>query len=118
MNDRVEELKKLQAAGASQGAANTNYHEWSDILKELGQVGVESTGNVQSDKALLKQLKEFAAEEMAKMQEQKATEQKKSNTEQPQKMVNTDSEQRVKANVTNGVSQEAMANYLKYFHTL
>ena len=40
----IEELEQLKAAAASQGTTVPNYSEWSQIMQELNELGVETTG--------------------------------------------------------------------------
>ena len=110
-----DELKKAQAAAQAQGASIPNYNEWAQIMKELSEAGVESTGSYSGDKAKLKEI-ETAVEEFIKdVQVEQIAQQRK---QQVKETSETDSEQTIKANVANATSSEIMANYMKYFHLM
>ncbi|CCY24507.1 MAG: hypothetical protein KIC80_09010 [Brachyspira sp.] len=113
-----DELKKAQAAAQAQGASIPNYNEWAQIMKELSEAGVESTGSYSGDKAKLKEI-ETAVEEFIKdVQVEQIAQQRKQETQQVKETSETDSEQTIKANVANATSSEIMANYMKYFHLM
>ena len=48
-----DELKKAQAAAQAQGTTITDYNEWSDILSQFQDNGIQSTGSYTGDKALM-----------------------------------------------------------------
>ena len=52
-----DELKKAQAAAQAQGSTITNYSEWSEILGEFQENGIQSTGSYSGDKALREEIK-------------------------------------------------------------
>ena len=41
----IEDLEELRAAAAAQGTSVTNYNEWYQIMQQLEELGVESTGS-------------------------------------------------------------------------
>ena len=110
-----DELKKAQAAAQAQGASIPNYNEWAQIMKELSEAGVESTGSYSGDKA---KLKEIETEFIKDVQVEQIAQQRKQETQQVKETSETDSEQTIKANVANATSSEIMANYMKYFHLM
>ena len=103
-----DELRKAQAAAQAQGASVPNYNEWAQVLKELTEAGVESTGSYAGD------VEEFISD----IQTEQIAEQRRQETQQVKKTSETDSEQTVKANVANATSSEIMANYMKYYHLM
>ena len=48
----IEDLEQMRAAAAAQGTTIPNYNEWSQILSDLEEAGVQSTGSFSGDKAL------------------------------------------------------------------
>lgn len=117
-----DELKKAQAAAQAQGTSIVNYNEWSNIMKELQEGGIESTGSYAGDKAKLEEVKAAVAEYVAELQSQEKLQQvnqpQNKETEKVQEATATDKEQTVKANVANATSSEIMANYMKFYHLL
>lgn len=65
-----DELKKAQAAAQAQGSTITNYSEWSEILGEFQENGIQSTGSYSGDKALREEIKAAVAEYASQVQEQ------------------------------------------------
>ena len=102
-----DELKKAQAAAQAQGASVPNYNEWAQILKDLNEAGVESTGSYAGDKAKLKEIETAVENFIQEVQ-----------TQQVKETSESDSEQTVKANVANATSSMIMADYMKYYHLL
>ena len=41
----IDDLEEVRAAAAAQGASVTNYNEWYQIMQQLEELGVESTGS-------------------------------------------------------------------------
>ena len=114
----IEDLEQLKAQAASQGASVPNYNEWSGILSDFEELGVQSTGSYEGDLALHTQMR-MEAEQMAEqMQVEQAKETQQTQQTQPQEMVSTDKDQALKATVANGVSSDIMANYMKVFHMI
>lgn len=116
-----DELKKAQAAAQAQGSSITNYNEWSEILGEFQENGIQSTGSYSGDKALREEMKAVVAEYAAQLQEQEKIQQNaptNKETEKIQKTAETDSQQELKATVANATSSQIMADYMKYYHML
>lgn len=113
-----DELRKAQAAAQAQGASVPNYNEWAQVLKELNEAGVESTGSYAGDRARLKEIETAVQEFITDIQTEQLAEQRRQETQQVKKTSETDSEQTVKANVANATSSEIMANYMKYYHLM
>ena len=51
-----DDLRKAQAAAQAQGTSITNYNEWAEIMKNLSEAGVESTGSYAGDKAKMQEI--------------------------------------------------------------
>lgn len=116
-----EELRKAQAAAQAQGAAVTNYAEWSQILKDFAENGIESTGSFSGDKAKMQEVQNAVKEYVAELQQQEKIQQntpKNKETEKVQEATQTDKEQNMKATVANATSSQIMADYMKYYHLL
>jgi len=121
MADRInsiEDLEEVRAAAAAQGTTVPNYNEWNQIMLELDQLGIESTGSYSGDKARLREVEQAVDEYIKQAQvEQVAIESKKEN-QQVRDLPEKDSEQTVKANVANATSSQLMADYMKIYHLL
>lgn len=114
----IEDLEELKAAAAAQGTTVPNYNEWNQILSELDELGVASTGSYEGDKAKMQQVQQAVEDYIREAQiEQTATENKKENN-QVKSLPESDSEQTVKANVANATSSQLIADYMKIFHLL
>lgn len=116
-----DELKKAQAAAQAQGTTITDYNEWSDILSQFQDNGIQSTGSYSGDKALMEEIKAQMAELVQQMQEQEAVQQNtptNNDTEKVQKSAETDKQQELKATVANATSSQIMSDYMKYYHML
>ena len=113
-----DELKKAQAAAQAQGASVPNYNEWAQILKDLNEAGVESTGSYAGDKAKLKEIETAVENFIQEVQTEQIEKKKKKETQQVKETSESDSEQTVKANVANATSSMIMADYMKYYHLL
>ncbi|MBO6087191.1 hypothetical protein J6P92_02460 [bacterium] len=118
----VEELEKAQAAAQAQGTSVTNYAEWGDILKQMEEYGIDSTGSYQGDVAKMKEIEEAVAEYIAEQQVQQVAQQNNTPENNPNEKVEevskTDKEQELKSTVANGTSQQLMADYMKFYHML
>lgn len=113
----TDELNKAQAAAQAQGTSVANYSEWSQVLKELDEAGIKSTGSFSGDKAKLQEVESAIKEYVAKVQKEQATQQQ----QQPHKVeesAKNDSEQQIKATVVNATSSMIMADYMKYYHLM
>lgn len=116
-----DELKKAQAAAQAQGTTITDYNEWSDILSQFQDNGIQSTGSYTGDKALMEEIKAQMAELAQQLQEQETVQQNtptNNNTEKIKKAVDTDSQQELKATMANATSSQIMSDYMKYYHML
>ena len=116
-----DELKKAQAAAQAQGTTITDYNEWSDILSQFQDNGIQSTGSYSGDKALMEEIKAQMAELAQQLQEQEAVQQNtptNNDTEKVQKTADTDSQQELKATMANATSSQIMSDYMKYYHML
>ena len=114
----IEDLEEVKAAAAAQGATVPNYNEWYQIMQQLEELGVESTGSYAGDKAKIEEVQQAVEDYIREAQiEQAATESRKEN-QQVKEVSETDSEQTVKANVANATSSQLMADYMKIYHLL
>lgn len=114
-----DELKKAQAAAQAQGTTITDYNEWSDILSQFQDNGIQSTGSYTGDKALMEEIKAQMAELAQQLQEQETVQQNtptNNDTEKIKKAVDTDSQQELKATMANATSSQIMSDYMKYYH--
>lgn len=116
-----DELKKAQAAAQAQGTSITNYNEWSSILKEFSENGIESTGSYAGDKAKMQEVQQAVEQYVTELQQQEKIQQNSPDnkeTEKVQKSSETDRNQEMKATVANATSSQIMADYMKYYHML
>ncbi len=116
-----DELKKAQAAAQAQGTTITNYSEWSEILSQFQDNGIQSTGSYTGDKALMEEIKAQMAELAQELQEKEAVQNnmpENNQTEKVQKSAETDKQQELKATVANATSSQIMSDYMKYYHML
>lgn len=116
-----DELKKAQAAAQAQGTTITDYNEWSDILSQFQDNGIQSTGSYTGDKALMEEIKAQMEELAQQLQEQETVQQNtptNNDTEKIKKAVDTDSQQELKATMANATSSQIMSDYMKYYHML
>ncbi len=116
-----DELKKAQAAAQAQGTSITNYDEWSDILSQFQENGIQSTGSYAGDKALMQDIQaqmEVIAEQLQEQEKIQQNTPENKDTEKVQKTADTDSQQELKATVANATSSQIMADYMKYYHML
>lgn len=120
--ESVEELEKAQAAAQAQGTSVTNYNEWGDILKQMEEYGIESTGSYKGDVAKMKEVQEAVEQYIAEQQVQQVAQQNNNPRNNPnekvQEVSKTDKEQELKATVANGTSSQLIADYMKYYHML
>lgn len=114
----IEDLEQVRASAASQGVMMPNYNEWSQIMTELNEYGVETTGSYEGDRAKLKEVEQAVDDYIKQAQiEQVAIETKKED-QRVKELPEKDSEQTVKANVANATSSQLMADYMKIYHLL
>ena len=116
-----DELKKAQAAAQAQGTTITDYNEWSEILRQFQDNGIQSTGSYTGDKALMENIQAQMAELAQELQEQEAIQRnlpENNQTEKVQKSAETDKQQELKATVANATSSQIMSDYMKYYHML
>ena len=114
----IEDLEQLKAAAAAQGTTVPNYNEWSQILSDLEEAGIQSTGSFSGDKALRDEIQRTVEQYIEQTKAEQAQQQQQTQTEQPEKISKTDNEQAIKATVANAVSSSIMADYMKYYHML
>lgn len=114
----IDELEQMRAAAATQGATVPNYNEWSQIMADLEEAGVNSTGSYQGDKALHSQIIDTVEQHIQQQQIEQAQKQQEIQTEQPKNISETDNEQALKATVANATSSVILSDYMKYYHML
>lgn len=113
-----DDLRKAQAAAQAQGVQVPNYNEWQQILKDLSEAGVESTGSYSGDKAKLKEI-EIAVDNFIKeVQTEQIAQERQKETKQVKETSESDKDQSIKATVANATSSMIMADYMKYYHLL
>lgn len=113
-----DELKKAQAAAQAQGASIPNYNEWAQILKDLNEAGVESTGSYAGDKAKLKEIETAVDNFIKEAQAEQIAQERQKETQQVKETSESDKDQEIKATVANATSSMIMADYMKYYHLL
>ncbi len=113
-----DELKKAQAAAQAQGASIPNYNEWAQILKDLNEAGVESTGSYAGDKAKLKEIETAVENFIKEVQTEQIAQERQKETKQVKETSESDKDQQIKATVANATSSMIMADYMKYYHLL
>lgn len=121
MADRInsiEDLEQLKAAAAAQGTTVPNYNEWSQILSDLEEAGVKSTGSFSGDKALRDEIERTVEQFIQDSKVEESKKQQQTQDEQPKKNAETDNEQALKATVANATSSTIMSDYMKYYHML
>lgn len=114
----IEDLEQMKAAAAAQGTTMPNYNEWSQILKDLEEAGVQSTGSFSGDKALRNEIERTVEQYIEQTKIEQAEKQQQTKEEQPKKISETDNEQALKATVANATSSTIMSDYMKYYHML
>ena len=116
-----DELQKAQASAQAQGTSVTNYNEWSEILKNFEEYGIESTGSYSGDVARMEEVKQAMEEYVAELEVQKTAQQntpQNNDAEKLQESTKVDREQEMKATVANATSSQILADYMKYYHLL
>ena len=73
----LEELERAQAAAQAQGTTVVNYNEWNQILKDLEEAGVKSTGDFNSDKAKVEEIKATVQEYIDNLKTEQGQQQQK-----------------------------------------
>lgn len=114
----IEELEQLKAAAVAQGTTVPNYSEWSQIMQELNELGVETTGTYEGDKARMQEVQQAVEDYIREMQVEQAAEEARKDEQKVKALPETDSEQTVKANVANATSSQLIADYMKIYHLL
>ena len=114
----IEDLEQVRASAASQGVVMPNYNEWNQIMTELNDYGVESTGSYEGDRAKLKEVEQAVEDYIKEAQIEQVTIESKKEDQRVKELPEKDSEQTVKANVANATSSQLMADYMKIYHLL
>ena len=114
----IEDLEEVRAAAAAQNTTVPNYNEWYQIMQQLEELGVESTGSYAGDKAKIEQVQQSVEDYIREAQVEQAAQERRKDSQQVKKVSETDSEQTVKANVANATSSQLMADYMKIYHFL
>ena len=124
MSDKIEEitsldeLKKAQAAAREQGSGVSNYNEWSTILGELEEAGEKSSGDFNTDKAKIAEIKATVQEYIDNLKVEEAQNQQKEDTQKVKEVSETDNEQNIKAAVATGTSSTITGDLMKCYHML
>lgn len=116
-----DELRKAQAAAQAQGTSVTNYNEWSEILQEFAENGIESTGSYAGDKARMQEIQLAVEEYVNELQQQEKIQQNQPENKETDKVkqsTENDKNQDIKATVANATSSQIMADYMKIYHFL
>ncbi len=113
-----DDLKKAQAAAQAQGVQVPNYNEWQQVLKDLNEAGVESTGSYAGDKAKLKEIETAVENFIKEVQTEQIAQERQKETKQVKETSESDKDQEIKATVANATSSMIMADYMKYYHLL
>ncbi len=114
----IDELERAQAAAQAQGTSVVNYNEWSQVLQELEEAGVKSSGDFSTDKAKVEEIKATVQEYIDNLKTEQSQQQQKEQNQKVKSVSETDNEQNLKATVANGTSSAIMADYMKYYHLL
>lgn len=114
----IEDLEQLKAAAAAQGMQVPNYQDWSNVMQQLEEAGVKSTGSYEGDKAKLQEVEKTINDFINEVKTQEVANQKTKETEMVKDTSQTDKEQTIKATVANGTSSMILADYMKYYHLL
>ena len=114
----IDELERANAAAGAKGTAIPNYQEWNQIMQDLNEAGVQSTGSYQGDKALHSEILKTIEEHLEVQKVEQTQQAKKAQEEQPKKISESDSEQALKATVANATSSVILSDYMKYYHLL
>ena len=113
-----DDLKRAQAAAQAQGTSITNYNEWAEIMKNLSEAGVESTGSYAGDKAKMKEIQQTVEKFIQEQQTEMTAKQKQQETQEVKETSESDRDQEIKATVANATSSMIMADYMKYYHLM
>ena len=113
-----DELKRAQAAAQAQGTSITTYNEWAEIMKNLSEAGVESTGSYAGDKAKMKEIQQTVEKFIQEQQTEMIAQQKQQETQEVKETSESDRDQEIKATVANATSSMIMADYMKYYHLM
>ena len=84
--DSEDELRKAQAAAQAQGTSVTNYNEWSEILKEFAENGIESTGSYAGDRARLQEIQLAVEQYVNELQQQEKIQQNQPDNKETNKI--------------------------------
>lgn len=114
----IEDLEEVRAAAAAQNTTVPNYNEWYQIMQQLEELGVESTGSYAGDKAKIEQVQQSVEDYIREAQVEQTAQERRKESQQVKEVSETDSEQTVKANVANATSSQLMADYMKIYHFL
>lgn len=113
-----DDLKRAQAAAQAQGTSITNYNEWAEIMKNLSEAGVESTGSYAGDKAKMKEILQTVEKFIQEQQTEMIAQQRQQETQEVKETSESDRDQEIKATVANATSSMIMADYMKYYHLM
>ena len=113
-----DDLKRAQAAAQAQGTSITNYNEWAEIMKNLSEAGVDSTGSYAGDKAKMKEIQQTVEKFIQEQQTEMIAQQKQQETQEVKETSESDRDQEIKATVANATSSMIMADYMKYYHLM
>ena len=113
-----DDLKRAQAAAQAQGTSITNYNEWAEIMKNLSEAGVESTGSYAGDKAKMKEIQQTVEKFIQEQQTEMIAQQRQQETQEVKETAESDRDQEIKATVANATSSMIMADYMKYYHLM
>ena len=113
-----DDLKRAQAAAQAQGTSITNYNEWAEIMKNLSEAGVESTGSYAGDKAKMKEIQQTVEKFIQEQQTEMIAQQKQQETQEVKETSESDRDQEIKATIANATSSMIMADYMKYYHLM
>ena len=113
-----DDLKRAQAAAQAQGTSITNYNEWAEIMKNLSEAGVESTGSYAGDKAKMKEIQQTVEKFIQEQQTEMIAKQRQQETQEVKETSESDRDQEIKATVANATSSMIMADYMKYYHLM
>ncbi|MCI5888144.1 MAG: hypothetical protein MRZ62_01345 [Brachyspira sp.] len=113
-----DDLKRAQAAAQAQGTSITNYNEWAEIMKNLSEAGVESTGSYAGDKAKMKEIQQTVEKFIQEQQTEMIAQQRQQETQEVKETSESDRDQEIKATVANATSSMIMADYMKYYHLM
>lgn len=87
-------------------------------MQELNELGVETTGTYEGDKARMQEVQQAVEDYIREMQIEQAAQESRKDEQKVKALPETDSEQTVKANVANATSSQLIADYMKIYHLL